>query len=36
MVKEELVDKVNDIDLLLNNLLISGINNIKVIIKKEP
>jgi hypothetical protein len=36
VVKGELVDKANDIDLLLNNLLISGINNIKVIIKKKP
>ena len=36
MVKGELVNKANNMDLLLNNLLISGINNIKVIIKKEP
>jgi hypothetical protein len=36
MVKGELVNKANNMDLLLNNLLISSINNIKVIIKKEP
>jgi hypothetical protein len=36
MVKGELVNKANNMDLLLNNLLISDINNIKVIIKKEP
>jgi hypothetical protein len=36
IVKGELVNKANNIDLLLNNLLVSGINNIKVIIKKEP
>jgi hypothetical protein len=36
IVKGELVDKVNNMDLLLNNLLVSSINNIKVIVKKEP
>jgi hypothetical protein len=36
IVKRELVNKANNINLLLNNLLISDINNIKVIIKKEP
>jgi hypothetical protein len=36
VVKEELVDKANDMDLLLNNLLINSINNIKIIIKKKP
>jgi hypothetical protein len=30
------VDKANKIDLPLNSLLVNGINNIKVIIKKEP
>ena len=36
VVKGELVNKANNMDLLLNNLLISNINNIKVIIKKKP
>jgi hypothetical protein len=36
IVKGELVNKANNMDLLLNNLLVSGINNVKVIIKKEP
>jgi hypothetical protein len=36
IVKGELVDKVNNMDLLLNNLLVNSINNIKVIVKKEP
>jgi hypothetical protein len=36
VVKEELVNKANNMDLLLNNLLVSGINNAKVIIKKKP
>jgi hypothetical protein len=36
VVKGKPVNKANNTDLLLNNPLISGINNIKVIIKKEP
>jgi hypothetical protein len=36
VVKEEPVNKANNTDLPLNNPLISGINNAKVIIKKEP
>jgi hypothetical protein len=36
IVKGELVNKANNTDLLLNNLLINNINNIKVIIKKKP
>jgi hypothetical protein len=36
IVKGELVNKANNTDLLLNNLLVNSINNIKVIIKKEP
>jgi hypothetical protein len=36
IVKKELVNKVNNMDLLFNNLLINSINNIKVIIKKKP
>jgi hypothetical protein len=36
VVKEELVNKANNIDLLLNNLLVNNINNIKIIIKKKP
>jgi hypothetical protein len=30
------VDKANEVDLPLNSLLVDGINNTKVIIKKEP
>jgi hypothetical protein len=36
VVKGELVDKANNIDLLLNNLLVGGIDNAKVIVKKKP
>jgi hypothetical protein len=36
IIKKELVNKANNMDLLLNNLLVNNINNIKVIIKKEP
>jgi hypothetical protein len=36
VVKGELVDKANNMDLLLNNLLVGGIDNVKVIVKKEP
>jgi hypothetical protein len=30
------VNKASEVNLLLNSLLVNGINNIKVIIKKEP
>jgi 6-phosphogluconate dehydrogenase (decarboxylating) len=35
-VADNKVNKANKVDLLLNSLLINGINNIKVIIKKKP
>jgi hypothetical protein len=35
-VADNKVNKVNKVDLLFNSLLVNGINNIKVIIKKEP
>jgi hypothetical protein len=35
VVKGELVNKANNMDLPFNNLLVSGINNAKVIVKKE-
>jgi hypothetical protein len=35
-VADDEVDKANKVDLLLDSLLVNGINNIKVIIKKEP
>ena len=36
LVANNKVNKANKVDLLLDNLLVSSINNIKVIIKKEP
>jgi hypothetical protein len=35
-VADDEVDKANEVDLPLNSLLVDGIDNIKVIIKKEP
>jgi hypothetical protein len=34
-VADDKVNKINEVNLLLNSLLIDSINNIKVIIKKE-
>ena len=36
LVADDEVDKADKADLLLNNLLVSGVDNIGVIIKKEP
>ena len=36
LVADDKVNKANKVDLLLNSLLVNSINNIKVIIKKEP
>jgi hypothetical protein len=36
LVADNKVNKANEVDLLLNSLLVNSINNIKVIIKKEP
>jgi hypothetical protein len=36
LVVDNKVNKANKVDLLLNILLVDGINNIKVIIKKKP
>jgi hypothetical protein len=35
-VADNKVNKASEVDLLLNSLLVNGINNTKVIIKKEP
>jgi hypothetical protein len=35
-VADDKVDKASEVDLLLNSLLVDGINNTKVIIKKKP
>jgi hypothetical protein len=35
-VVDDKVNKANKVDMLLNSLLVNGINNIKVIIKKKP
>jgi len=36
LVVDDKVNKANKVDLLLNSLLVDGINNTKVIIKKKP
>jgi hypothetical protein len=36
LVVDNKVNKANKVDLLLNSLLVNSINNIKIIIKKEP
>jgi hypothetical protein len=36
LVADNKVNKANKVDLLINSLLVNSINNIKVIIKKEP
>jgi hypothetical protein len=36
LVADNKVNKVNEVDLPLNSLLVNSINNTKVIIKKEP